>query len=72
MIGVKIVRKITDDKELVESIIASDTNLLPSQYSLEVKEGKAVIKFKNIIEFDSSMLVTKIKENTKLKEIKVG
>ena len=70
--NVKIVRKITDDKELVESIIASDTNLLPSQYSLEVKEGKAVIKFKNIIEFDSSILVSKIKLNTRLKEIKVG
>ncbi len=68
---VKIVRKITDDKELVESIIASDTNLLPSQYSLVIKDGKATIKFKEKSELDSSILVSKIKENTKLKDIKV-
>ena len=68
---VKIVRKITDDKELIESIIASDTNLLPSEYSLEIKDGKATIKFKEKSEFDSSLLVSKIKENTKLKDVKV-
>ncbi len=67
----KVLRKITDDKELVESIIASDTNLLPSQYSLEVKDSKATIKFKEKTEFDSSLLISKIKENTKLKDVKV-
>jgi FKBP-type peptidyl-prolyl cis-trans isomerase 2 len=72
----KILRKIKEDKDIIECLMAVELNLIPENYKLDIKEGKAEIKikeeFKKELEFDKNELIKLMKENTKLKEVRIN
>lgn len=68
----KILKKVTDQNEKVQAVIAMELNLKKDGYELEIKENKAKIKFKKeaqIPEKIQELLGEKIKKSTGIKEV---